>query len=292
MPMLHDQWLTTCLGTRGAEACNGTHPEELDPGLFAIREHQSYEVPKEPGVACKRCVQAGRYCDKKDRGPDPKNPCPECRRFGGANVECVLAPDQSYNDGLWATLQSRINGGYTTLPDRDVGRVPRVHTGEMKPRKPKPQPGPMPDEKVMDGWEGATAEELMEQDMLPDFVRPLPRAYLEPPGSTGRSRNYVRHEAHIGDVAERKRKREASPVAPREAAYVPVFPQPPDVPPHPVYGRFLRMVWEDKSRDWTVEYERGDKITSPPFDRMAPPTGQVPAVCCLRCAISCLLLIE
>ncbi|KAG9697708.1 hypothetical protein KCU95_g3491, partial [Aureobasidium melanogenum] len=94
-PLCRDYHLGRCL--RGSQ-CNLSHPANLDPN---IPKEIDYQVCNEVGQGCMRCLQAGYPCDKKTRDHnDPKDPCSECRHFGGPGCKCILARNTSQNDAL------------------------------------------------------------------------------------------------------------------------------------------------------------------------------------------------
>lgn len=110
-------------------------------------------------------------CDKKGRDDDD-DPCSECRWFGGSSHVCSLTAETSYNDQLWNTMLLRPQFNFD-LP-KDKNRAAPIGKNKI--------PSPMPDDKVKRGWKGETKEKLLAKpDMLPDYVRTLPRAYLVPP---------------------------------------------------------------------------------------------------------------
>ncbi|KAK1075703.1 hypothetical protein LTR74_000111 [Friedmanniomyces endolithicus] len=115
-------------------------------------------------------------CDKKGRG-GVDDPCSECRWFGGVACECSLSVNSSYNDVVWSVMETRERSGYDLPPMR--GRDAGYGTGGTK------TPTPIAQDRLRPDWKGESREELLgKPDMLPDYVRSTPRAYLVPPGRT------------------------------------------------------------------------------------------------------------
>ncbi|CAI6339405.1 unnamed protein product [Periconia digitata] len=131
---------------RHGDDCTSLHHKNLDPARHHEAEIQ-YNVPNEPYIACRRCVQQLRKCDKLDRG-GIDDPCSECRHYGGSNCDCTLTP-LTYNDQVWQQMMSREETGFDLPPPKDrdgnIGKA-RNEAGE-RVGKAKPT-GPMPDAKV------------------------------------------------------------------------------------------------------------------------------------------------
>lgn len=161
--------------------CQYDHHENLEPCLVGSREPKGYMVPNKFGEACQNCLgnlrevkaqlcPGGRcsnlaQCDKKQRGPDDRDPCSECRHFGGTECACTLSMESSYNTVVYDKLLSRGHVyDYTLAPPDD-----RVK-------------GPMPPHRIKKGWVGQTKEQLlMKPDFLPSGVRECPRAFVVTP---------------------------------------------------------------------------------------------------------------
>lgn len=283
--------------TYGAE-CFHTHHPNLDPALPSTRKHHEFSVSNTVGEACQRCLQAAReaslhlgkcsscanmvQCDKKGRGGDD-DPCSECRWFGGESCRCSIASDTSYNDQLWGVMMTRGNADYTLPPNRsrEVGRIGKA------------PPAPMPDAKVKVGWEGATKDQLLAKaDMLPRFVRDLPRAYLVPPRASAKVKKSKAFKAN-----EDKRKRDTNRDAPSSitsaastvAATLPQFPAPPSFlrpPPDTRHGEVVNTSWSWVAGVWEHTYASGAKVTGRKQSANSPSgQAQLPSVC-----HSCLML--
>ncbi|KAK0955186.1 hypothetical protein LTS01_023514 [Friedmanniomyces endolithicus] len=161
-------------GTR----CKRVHHKNLDPAQYENREHQEYSVPNDVNVACPRCLAKMLPCDKKGRG-GIDDPCSECRWFGGEDCNCVLSVGSSYNDVIWSVMETRERSGYD-LPAVKGREAPYGKLGAKIPM-------PISQARLRPDWKGESREELLgKPDMLPDYVRTLPRAYLVPPGRTSK----------------------------------------------------------------------------------------------------------
>lgn len=286
----HDWPLGLC--NFGGECAREHHPN-LDPTLPSKRQHHDYSVPNALGSACQRCLQAareaslhlGKYfscanmvqCDKKGRGGED-DPCSECRWFGGQSCKCSLALDTTYNDQLWGVMITRDDHTLGPFNSRAVGK-----SG-------KSPPVPIPDAKIKAGWQGETKDQLLAKgDMLPSYVRELPRAYLVPPRTSRKGKRGNVHKA-----VERKRKRDTSSnttsptasAASTEVSILPQFPPPPSFsrpPPDARQGEVVKTSWSWEAGRWEHEFKKGAKV----IQGANPPSGQaqLPDVC-----YSCLLL--
>lgn len=110
-------------------------------------------------------------CDKQSRHPtDERDPCSECRHFGGEKVRCRIAPNSSYNDQVYRLMLGR-GGEYEH-------KLPPFISARSK--------GPMPAERIKIDWQGQSAETLMAKgDFLPPGVRDCPRAFTVPARESG-----------------------------------------------------------------------------------------------------------
>ncbi|KAH0388528.1 hypothetical protein KCU92_g895, partial [Aureobasidium melanogenum] len=187
-PLCRDYHLGQCL--RGSR-CSRSRPANLDPNL---PKEIDYQVCNELGQGCRRGLQAGYPCDKKDRDyDDPMDPCSECRHFGGPGCKCILLKNTSMNDMLYPIMlnSSAPNFG---LPEFR-GRAKR--DGSI--------PSPMLADEIKPNWTGASKDELLATpDMLPSQVRRLPRAYLVPLRDTKakrKGRDWVARHPPSGDTA-------------------------------------------------------------------------------------------
>lgn len=199
-------------------------------------------------------------CDKKGRHGDD-DPCSECRWFGGESCKCFLAADTSYNDQLFKQMLVRGRYDYT-LADNKSRDAPRGHK--------KVTPAPMPNHRIKPDWTGETRERLLAKpDMLPAFVRALPRAYLVPP----------RQSSNEKKTESFKRKREAgfdvsSPTPMAYAPYtavpsLPRFPAPLSIP-RPIAdtqnGEVVVTSWNWTERRWEHTYANGAKAIGPTWN--------------------------
>ncbi|KAK0352959.1 hypothetical protein LTR02_006237 [Friedmanniomyces endolithicus] len=193
-------------GTR----CKRVHHKNLDPAQYENREHQEYSVPNDVNVACPRCLAKMLPCDKKGRG-GIDDPCSECRWFGGEDCNCVLSVGSSYNDVIWSVMETRERSGYD-LPAVKGREAPYGKLGAKIPM-------PISQARLRPDWKGESREELLgKPDMLPDYVRTLPRAYLVPPGRTSKE---ARGDAYVPppvgqerpDLGLLQRKRKGAPGA-------------------------------------------------------------------------------
>ncbi|KAH0359769.1 hypothetical protein KCU65_g9777, partial [Aureobasidium melanogenum] len=147
------------------EHCESDHHNNLDPRLVGTKEPLGYMVPNKLGEACQNCLDNLRECDKKQRDADDRDPCSECRNFGGTKCKCTLSKECSYNNVVYDKLLSRGHvHDYTLTPPCDrVG-------------------GPMPPHRVKKGWVGQTKEKLLAKpDSLPSGVRDCLRAFVVVP---------------------------------------------------------------------------------------------------------------
>ncbi|KAK0917356.1 hypothetical protein LTR02_000221 [Friedmanniomyces endolithicus] len=147
-------------------------------------------------------------CDKKGRG-GIDDPCSECRWFGGEDCNCLLAVGSSYNDQIWAVMETRERSGYD-LPAVKGREAPYGKLGAKIPT-------PIAQSRLRPDWKGESREELLgKPDMLPDYVHSFPRAYLVPPGRTSRE---ARADAYVPppvgqerpDLGLLQRKRKGAP---------------------------------------------------------------------------------
>ncbi|THX76668.1 hypothetical protein D6D08_05257 [Aureobasidium pullulans] len=183
-----------CLRFANDDRCRGCaleHHPHLNPGLLGQVEPRNYRVPNDIGVACQSCIDSLRECDKQSRDPSSeRDPCSECRHFGGEKARCSLAANTSYNDGVYRQMLTRRGEHEYRLP---------AFTGARTK-------GPMPAERVKTGWQGQSADALRSKgDILPPGVRDCPRAFIVPPRE-GAQR--ARNKKFVGD--ERPRSSQAS----------------------------------------------------------------------------------
>ncbi|KAG9526124.1 hypothetical protein KCV07_g586, partial [Aureobasidium melanogenum] len=184
-PLCRDYHLGQCL--RGSR-CSRSHPANLDPNL---PKEIDYQVCNELGQGCRRCLEQGLRCDKKDRDhDDPMDPCSECRHFGGPGYKCILAQNTTRNDMLYPIM---LNGA-AREPEYSLPKF----KGRDEPKKGGRIPSPMLANEVKPNWTGASRDELLvTPDMLPPQVRRHPRAYLVPPGeSTTKRKRREWHACH------------------------------------------------------------------------------------------------
>lgn len=88
----------------------------------------------------------------------------------------------SVNDAVWHAVIKRAPRVDFSLP---AMRNREEASGGLN--KKRPAPTPMPDSKVMVGWERKSRDELLAlPDWIPPQVRSYPRPYLEQPGITDR----------------------------------------------------------------------------------------------------------
>lgn len=216
-------------------------------------QDSGFRVSNTMGAACTRCVQMMISCDKRGGG-GLNDPCSECRWFGGLSCECVLATNTSYSDELWKQMLAREPFDYA-LPSATSREAP---LGEERVA-----PSPMPDNKVKHGWEGESREELLRKpDMLPSYVRGLPRAYLHWPTYTYQDGNPKSH----------KRGREADTTSPSPTMTTAAFQtlsalpltQPPPTfvrpPPHPQHGEVEISSWSWTKNQWDHTYQNGTRV--------------------------------
>ncbi|KAG9693002.1 hypothetical protein KCU95_g6770, partial [Aureobasidium melanogenum] len=163
---------------RGSQ-CDYLHPANLDPNL---PKEIDYQVCNELGQGCRRCLQAGYSCDKKDRDhDDPMDPCSECRHFGGPGCKCILLKNTSMNDMLYPVMLN----GHDREPQYSLPKL----KGREEPKKDGTVPGPMLADEIKSDWTGISKVDLLATpDMLPPQVRRRPRAYLVPPRETNSKR--------------------------------------------------------------------------------------------------------
>ncbi|KAG9763192.1 hypothetical protein KCU73_g1549, partial [Aureobasidium melanogenum] len=179
-PLCRDYHLGQC--SRGSR-CSRSHPANLNPNL---PKEIDYQVCNELGQGCRRCLEQGLRCDKKDRDhDDPMDPCSECRHFGGPGYKCILAQNTTRNDMLYPIM---LNGA-AREPEYSLPKF----KGRDEPKKGGRIPSPMLANEVKPNWTGASRDELLvTPDMLPPQVRRHPRAYLVPPGESTTKRKRPR----------------------------------------------------------------------------------------------------
>jgi hypothetical protein len=148
--------------------------------------------------------------------------------------------------------------------------------------------GPMPAERVKDGWQGQSTEALMAKgDFLPLGVRECPRAFIVPAReSTQRtkSKRYLAKEAQkfshsssLPSLSQPWQGHQQSlppspfgPAQPAQPAMWPIQPPPPPPPPaYPVAGHAAPMFWAPQPGVWTPQY---------PYGYQMPYAIQVPAL--------------
>ena len=226
---------------------------------------------------------------RKERGGQD-DPCSECRHFGGETAECVVVPNKSYNDSVWAAMIGRQIVDYS-LPDFK----PRNEPKKLKKSQidagvqPGPGPQPMPDDKVKSGWEGRSKDELLATpDMLPAGVRACPRAYVVVPGAEAFNKDKrtaewmaenegrVPKKTKIDDAGFAAFKASAITVPPGYGAApgyaaAPMYPAPPmplatptaaplpppgfpRPPPHPWHGPIMKSTWDWETQTWQHFY--------------------------------------
>lgn len=224
------------------------------------KEHPDYTISNITGEACLRRLKVARpaslhfdddiqrankaQCDKMERGGED-DPCSECRWFGGDNCRCVLEPGGSYNDQIWYLMMNRHKSGYTLPEDRSRSR-PDGHPMRRALR-------PMPGSKVKANSAGDTKKQLLaELDMLPSFVRELPRAYQVPPRQSNKEKNPGAFQRINGGI-KRKRDDNKSSLSPgaTETSTVsnalPPFPGRPWFPRPPTH----RLCGEVRTTSWS-----------------------------------------
>jgi hypothetical protein len=225
-------------------------------------------------------------CDKQSHDPsDGRDPCSECRHFGGEKVECTLAPNLSYNDAIYRQMLGRgDNHEYKIVP---------FMTARTK--------GPMPAERVKDGWQGQSAEALMAKgDFLPPGVRDCPRAFIVPARESTRR---ARDKKYLADRAQRlsqssslppfsqwwRGHSQSSPLSPFTPAQPAMWPMQPPPPAYPVAGHVAPIFWAPQPGIWTPHYPYGHQMPYPmqmpvplpqplPFAYSTPPAPPSPAV--------------
>ncbi|KAH0403879.1 hypothetical protein KCU89_g1688, partial [Aureobasidium melanogenum] len=154
-PLCRDYHLGQC--SRGSR-CSRSHPANLNPNL---PKEIDYQVCNELGQGCRRCLEQGLRCDKKDRDhDDPMDPCSECRHFGGPGYKCILAQNTTRNDMLYPIM---LNGA-AREPEYSLPKF----KGRDEPKKGGRIPSPMLANEVKPNWTGASRDELLvTPDMLP-----------------------------------------------------------------------------------------------------------------------------
>lgn len=123
-------------------------------------------------------------CDKVGRDAGGKDPCSECRWFGGddGGRYCDVAEYSSVNDALWKIMIDAWETEYT-LPEQTHRLAPpeTVDWEDYPPGYVKPPPTPMAEENVKADWQGKSKEELLNTpSWIPSDMREHPRAYLVP----------------------------------------------------------------------------------------------------------------
>jgi hypothetical protein len=181
-------------------------------------------------------------CDKLSRHPsDERDPCSECRHFGGDKVHCKLATNGSYNDAVYRQMLVRCG----------------PHEYKLAPFMSARKKGPMPAERVKSDWQGQSPDVLMaKSDLLPPGVRDCPRAFIVPARESG---GRAKSRAFHANEAQRLSQSSSQPPQPwqgyshspfmpplgpsQPAVYtLPLSPPPPPPPPavvparHPVTG--------------------------------------------------------
>jgi hypothetical protein len=203
-------------------------------------------------------------CDKQSHHPtDERDPCSECRHFGGEKAQCKIAPNTSYNDTVYRQMLVR-RGKYEY-------KLAPYMTARTK--------GPMQAERVKDGWQGQSAEALMAKgDFLPPGVRDCPRAFIVPAReSTQRtkSKKFLAKEAHrlshSSSLPSLSQSWQSYPQSSPLSAFGPAQPtmwptQPPPPPPPPAYpvpGHAAPMFWAPQPGVWAPQYAYGYQMPYP-----------------------------
>lgn len=63
-------------------------------------------------------------CDKQSRHPtDERDPCSECRHFGGEKRRCSIAPNSSYNDHVYRQMLVRGGEHESSFPPSSVRAI-------------------------------------------------------------------------------------------------------------------------------------------------------------------------
>ncbi|PZC93251.1 hypothetical protein A1F95_07469 [Pyrenophora tritici-repentis] len=164
------------------QACNFYHHYNLDPARREDEGRHDWDVPNDLGIACMRCTQQLRECDKVGRGGND-DPCSECRHFGGPRSNCRLAETLSYNDHAWGQMITRSETGFDLAPLKHREDPIRGHKNKKTNiREPDRLPVPIDNAFLKSDWRGETREQLLQKsDFLAPFVRKLPRACVVPP---------------------------------------------------------------------------------------------------------------
>ncbi|KAH0282694.1 hypothetical protein M436DRAFT_62605 [Aureobasidium namibiae CBS 147.97] len=242
--------------------CENEHHPNVSPALVGMIVPQHYRVSNEVGIACRPCIENMRECDKQSHHPtDERDPCSECRHFGGEKVQCQLSWSMSYNDAVYRQMLVRHGDHEYKLP-------PFVQARSK---------GPMPTERVKTDWQGQSAEFLLAKgDFLPTGVRDCPRAFTVP---ARESSQRIKNKRFLANQSQRLS--QSSPLAihsqpwqgysqssfmtPHGPTQPVVWPsQPPPVPP---------MIWAPHPVLWTPQYAAGHQM---PYPHMPYPF-QMPA---------------
>ena len=182
-------------------------------------------------------------CDKQSRHPtDERDPCSECRHFGGEKRRCSIAPNSSYNDHVYR--QMLVRGG--------------EHEYKLPPFISARNKGPMPAERVKADWKGESAETLMAKgDFLPPGVRDCPRAFTVP---ARESAQRAKSKRYLANQSQRLSQSTSLPSIsqPWQLNSQPSF-MPPQGPAQPVMWPLqpppvMPMVWEPQPGVWIPQY--------------------------------------
>lgn len=111
--------------------------------------------------------------------------------------------------------------------------------------------------------------------MLPDFVRPLPRAYLVPPRASNRERQNAQYKAQ-----QAKRRLEDTAAPPASSSFnIPSFPPPLQFaypPAHPEHGEIVLTSWSPVLKRWEHTYASGMKLSEASRQTEAPRRFEAP----------------
>lgn len=123
-------------------------------------------------------------------------------------------------------------------------------------------PVPMADRLVKGDWHGLTREELIQEpNLIPDYARKCPRAYLVPPRNSHAQKKSISWK----DNESKKRMRDESLDTPASTKDVLQYPLPLFFPQqtHSQFGKVMRACWNLTYNCWELEFDKGSMIREP-----------------------------
>lgn len=151
-------------------------------------------------------------------------------------------------------------------------------------------PAPMPNDKIKHGWTGETKEQLLAKpDMLPPYVRALPRAYLVAPRASSSEKKSLDRKRKQGVESHAPSSFPLASTAYTAAPRLPQFLAPPSFPRPPAdarHGEVLTTSWSWITNTWEHVYASGARVSAPPQNANSTSSAEVRFVRSLLCDLS------